>query len=238
MTTFLFKFNRSLDTVIEDGVYPFTLLSLCLGINRDPSTSDNRFDAPKALERAFRLSNDLSLNKNLNFVDRSMLIRVTFWYFPCGTLFSNFTVGFRGCTMVCPLGPMNPCIPSARGEDCCGCLGFCDAIGDDMASNLSRKPLPPWRKFMVDSSESLLPMISNKLSWNDFRMLDSKAIVTCGTGCVEPEERNCDAAISSESRINCLVSSASTLNAPLISASWSGSTKRRSAGGVLDKLLI
>ena len=78
MTTFLFKLNGSLDTVIEDGVYPFTLLSLCCGINRDPFTSDNRFDAPQALERAFRLSNDLSLNENLNFVDRSVLISVTF----------------------------------------------------------------------------------------------------------------------------------------------------------------
>ena len=63
MTTFLFKLNGSLDTVIEDGVYPFTSLSLCSGINRDPSASDNRFDAPKALVRAFRLSNDLSLNE-------------------------------------------------------------------------------------------------------------------------------------------------------------------------------
>ena len=58
MTTFLFKLNGSLDTVIEDGVYPFALFSLRCGINRDPSTSDSKFDAPNALDRA--LLSDIS----------------------------------------------------------------------------------------------------------------------------------------------------------------------------------
>ena len=77
-TTFLFKLNGSLGTVIEDGEYPFALFSLRCGINRDPSTSDSRFDAPNALDRALRLSKDLSLNDILNFVDKSVRIRVTF----------------------------------------------------------------------------------------------------------------------------------------------------------------
>ena len=73
MTTFLFKLNGSLDTVIEDGVYPFALFLLRCGINRDPSTSDNKFDAPNALARAVKLSNDLSVDEILNFVDNSEL---------------------------------------------------------------------------------------------------------------------------------------------------------------------
>ena len=135
-------------------------------------------------------------------------------------------------------GPMNPCIPPARGEDCCGCLGFCDGIGDEMASNRSRIPLPQWRKLIMDSSDSLLSIISIKRPWKDSRIFDRRVIVTCSTGCVEPEERILVAAISSKSRTSCLVSSASELNMPPISASRSCSTERRSAGGVLDRLLI
>ena len=139
--------------------------------------------------------------------------------------------------MVGPLGPINPCMPLTRGEGYCGCLGFC-AIWDDMASNLSRNLLPPWRKLIVDSSDSLLSIISIKRSWKDSRIFDRRVIVTCGTGCVEPEERILVAAISSESRTSCLVSSASALKMPPISAPRSCSTERRSAGGVLDRLLI
>ena len=78
ITAFLFKLNGSLDSVIDDGVYPFELFSLRCGINQDPSTSDSRFDAPNALDRAFRLSKDLSLNEIFNFVDKSVLIRIIF----------------------------------------------------------------------------------------------------------------------------------------------------------------
>ena len=89
---------------------------------------------------------------------------------------------------------------------------------------------------IMDSSDSLI--ISIKRPWKDSRIFDRRVIVTCSTGCVEPEERILVAAISSKSRTSCLVSSASELNMPPISASRSCSTERRSAGGVLDRLLI
>ena len=91
---------------------------------------------------------------------------------------------------------------------------------------------------IMDSSDSLLSIISIKRPWKDSRIFDRRVIVTCSTGCVEPEERILVAAISSKSRTSCLVSSASELNMPPISASRSCSTERRSAGGVLDRLLI
>ena len=78
ITSNLFKLNGSSDSVIDDGVYPFALFALGCGINRDPSTSDSRFDAPNALARAVRLSNDLSVDDIRNLVDYSELIRVTF----------------------------------------------------------------------------------------------------------------------------------------------------------------
>ena len=78
-TKFKFSFNdKSFDNLnaLSKALGASNLLSLVDGSRLIPRQSDNRFDAPKALERAFRLSNDLSLNGNLNFVDRSVLIRV------------------------------------------------------------------------------------------------------------------------------------------------------------------
>ena len=77
-TTNLFKLNGSSDSVIDDGVDPLALFVLGSGISRDPSTSDNKFDAPNALARAVRLSNDLSVDEIRNLVDNSELIRVIF----------------------------------------------------------------------------------------------------------------------------------------------------------------
>ena len=176
-------------------------------IKRDPSTSDTKFDAPKALERAFRLSNDLSSNEILNFVDKSVLIRVIFWYLPFGTLFSTFAGGSRDRSMVCPLGPVNTCIFPVRGENCWNCLGFCNAIGDEIASKRSRLTLPPWRWLIVDSSVNCLLIISIIRYWNVSSILLNRVKVTSGTGCAEPEEHIWLASISSESRTNYLVSS-------------------------------
>ena len=108
-----------------------------------------------------------------------------------------------------PLGAMNPCILPARGENCGSCLGFCDAIGDEIASNQSRIMLLPWRRLIVDSSVNLLLIM--RRSWNGSSMLVNIVIVTCGTGCDQPEERIRKAAIFSELRTNCLVSSVRVL---------------------------
>ena len=78
ITTNLFKLNGSSDSVIDDGVYPLALFALGCGISRDQSTSDSKLDAPNALARAVRLSNDLSVDDIRNLADSSELIRVTF----------------------------------------------------------------------------------------------------------------------------------------------------------------
>ena len=66
---------------------------MTVGFHLDPSTSDSKFDALRALSNMSVLSKSLSLLDTLNFLAISVLVGTILQYFETFTLRSAITVG-------------------------------------------------------------------------------------------------------------------------------------------------